>query len=40
VLAMALGAALLALLPVALQYAGSRWRVVRLETEAGEGAAR
>jgi Ca-activated chloride channel family protein len=40
VLAMALGATLLALLPVALQYAGSRWRVVRLETEAGEGAAR
>ncbi len=40
VLAMALGAAILALLPLALQYAGSRWRVVRLETEAGEGAAR
>ena len=40
VLAMALGAATLALLPVALQYAGSRWRVVRLETVAGEGAAR
>ena len=39
-LAMAFGAALLALLPVALQYAGSRWRVVRLETETGEGAAR
>ena len=40
VLAMALGSAILALLPVALQYAGSRWRVVRIETEAGEGAAR
>ena len=40
VLAMALGAAILALLPVALQYLGSRWRVVRLETEAGEGAGR
>ena len=40
VLAMALGAAILALLPLALQYAGSRWRVVRLETEAGEGTAR
>ena len=40
VLAMALGSAILALLPVALQYAGSRWRVVRIETEVGEGAAR
>jgi len=40
VLAMALGSATLALLPVALQYAGSRWRVVRIETEAGEGTAR
>jgi Ca-activated chloride channel family protein len=40
VLAMALGSAILALLPVALQVAGSRWRVVRIETEAGEGAAR
>ena len=40
VLAMALGSAILALLPVALQYAGSRWRVVRIETEAGEGTAR
>lgn len=40
VLAMALGAAVLALLPVALQYLGSRWRVVRLETEAEEGAVR
>ena len=40
VLAMALGSAVLALLPVALQYFGSRWRVVRLETEAGEGAGR
>jgi Ca-activated chloride channel family protein len=40
VLAMALGSAILALLPVALQYAGSRWRVVRIETEAGEGVAR
>jgi len=40
VLAMCLGAALLALLPVALQYLGSRWRVVRLVAEAGEGAAR
>ena len=40
VLAMALGAAILALLPLALQYAGSRWRVVRIETEAGEGTAR
>lgn len=39
VLAMALGSAILALLPVALQYAGSRWRVVRIETEAGEGTA-
>ncbi len=40
VLAMALGAAVLALLPVALQYLGARWRVVRLETEAGEGGVR
>lgn len=40
VLAMALGAATLALLPVALQYLGSAWKVVRLETEAGEGAVR
>ena len=40
VLAMALGSAILALLPVALQYAGSRWRVVHIETEAGEGTAR
>ena len=40
VLAMCLGAELLALLPVALQYLGSRWRVVRLVAEAGEGAAR
>jgi Ca-activated chloride channel family protein len=40
VLAMALGSAVLALLPVALQYFGSRWRVVRLETEAGESAVR
>ena len=40
VLAMALGAAVLALLPVALQYRGAAWKVVRLEAEAGEGAAR
>lgn len=40
VLAMALGAAVLALLPVALQYCGAAWKVVRLEAEAGEGAAR
>jgi Ca-activated chloride channel family protein len=39
-LAMALGASVLALLPVALQYAGSAWKVVRPEAEAGEGAVR
>ena len=38
VLAMVLGAAALSLLPVALQYAGSAWKVVR--PEAGEGAVR
>ena len=40
VLAMSLGAAILALLPVALQYLGARWRVVRLEAEGGEGSVR
>lgn len=40
VLAMVLGAALLALLPVALQVVGTSWKVVRVETEAGEGAPR
>ncbi len=40
VLAMALGAAVLALLPVALQYLGSAWKVAAAETEAGEGAVR
>lgn len=40
VLAMALGAAVLALLPVALQYLGAAWKVVRLDAESGEGAAR
>jgi Ca-activated chloride channel family protein len=39
-LAMALGAVTLALLPVALQYLGSAWKVVRRDDEAGEGAAR
>lgn len=39
VLAMAMGSAVLALLPVALQYFGSAWKVVRADT-AGEGAAR
>jgi len=40
VLAMALGAAVLALLPVALQYFGAAWKVVRVGGAAGEGAAR
>jgi Ca-activated chloride channel family protein len=40
VLAMALGAAVLAALPVALQYFGAGWKVRRRETEAGEGAVR
>jgi Ca-activated chloride channel family protein len=40
VLAMVCGAAVLALLPVALQYFGSAWKVVRIGTEAGEGSAR
>lgn len=40
VLAMTLGAAVLALLPVALQYFGADWQVARVATEAGEGAGR
>jgi Ca-activated chloride channel family protein len=40
VLAMTLGAAALATLPLALQYFGSGWKVVRPEAEAGEGAVR
>ncbi|MFZ9978701.1 MAG: vWA domain-containing protein [Opitutales bacterium] len=39
VLAMLMGASMLALLPVALQYAGSGWKVVRRDV-AGEGAVR
>lgn len=39
VLAMMLGSAVLALLPVALQYFGAAWKVVRADA-AGEGAAR
>ncbi|MFZ9991344.1 MAG: vWA domain-containing protein [Opitutales bacterium] len=39
VLAMLMGASVLALLPVALQYAGSGWKVVRRDV-AGEGAVR
>jgi Ca-activated chloride channel family protein len=39
VLAMLLGAAILALLPVALQYFGSGWKVVRRDL-AGEGGVR
>jgi hypothetical protein len=40
VLAMALGAVTLALLPVALQYLGSRWRVAPAGGGAGEGVVR
>jgi hypothetical protein len=40
VLAMALGAAVLALLPVALQYLGSAWKVAAAGTGAGEGGVR
>lgn len=40
VLAMVLGAATLALLPVALQYFGTSWKVVRPDEAAGEGVVR
>jgi Ca-activated chloride channel family protein len=40
VLAMLLGSAVLALLPVALQYFGTRWKVVHRDEAAGEGGVR
>ncbi len=40
VLAMLLGSAVLALLPVALQYFGTGWKVVRRDEAAGEGGVR
>ena len=40
VLAMMLGAAVLSLLPVALQYFGSGWKVVQVGPETGEGVVR